>query len=159
MNPTKSETVADFITRVKTENFKLRACGVGVTDNKGTKPKGVVCTDLNIVDSAQCRKFGTEADVHTVPEGIACLQWSDRDNNLCAGDYGGPIYAYKTNAKGEAIEQESFCLAIGSPDVRRNANCQDGHTVFCQFYIPGVREWFAGAVIEDLGAAKIFKSK
>ena len=107
------------------------------------------------MDSAQCRKFGTEAELHTVPDTIACLQWSDRDNNLCAGDYGGPIYAYKTNAKGEVTEQKSFCMAIGSPDVRRNANCQDGHTVFCQFFTLDVKTWIALAVADDLQITRL----
>ena len=91
--------VEDFLTKLK--DYKFRACGVGVIGNKGEKPKGVVCTDVNPTSE----KCGDEQ-----PENTVCLQWSDRDNNICmgksklsirtsskylfTGDYGGPIWAY-----------------------------------------------------------------
>jgi hypothetical protein len=77
-----ADEVAIFVDAFDQTGTKMRGCGVGVTNNKGDKPKGVVCTDLKLVSSAKCLKFGTAAEMHTVPDGIACLQWSDRDNNL-----------------------------------------------------------------------------
>lgn len=53
--------------------------------------------------------------------------------NACVGDYGGPVYAYKLDAKG-AIDpktQEVVCTLAGSPNVRKNAPCLDGHIVIC----------------------------
>ena len=49
---------------------------MGVIGNKGEKPKGVVCTDVNPTSE----KCGDEQ-----PENTVCLQWSDRDNNICMG--------------------------------------------------------------------------
>lgn len=62
-----------FKTRVA--NMKFRACGVGITDNKNTVPKGVMCTDVNFVGD-KCED--TDAAIETT----VCLQWTDRDNNL-----------------------------------------------------------------------------
>jgi hypothetical protein len=63
-------------------SLKVRGCGVGKINNKGEKAKGVVCTDLKLVDSAKCKKYGTASELHTVPATMACLQWDNKDNNL-----------------------------------------------------------------------------
>lgn len=82
------ETSADVIALID-QTYKFRACGVGSTNNKGEKSKGVVCTDVQIVADASCKKYGTVSDVHTVPAGMVCVQWSNKDNNVCVGDFGG----------------------------------------------------------------------
>lgn len=63
---------------------------------------------------------GDAATVFTPGAGQLCIQWPDNDRNLCVGDYGGPIYAYKNDEKGNPIvaSQEVICTAIGSPNVR-----------------------------------------
>lgn len=71
-------TDADFATfeaRVKANALKFRACGIGQTDNNGTVPKGVMCTDVNLVGE-KCEE--TDATV----DNTVCLRWEDRDNNL-----------------------------------------------------------------------------
>lgn len=149
-----------LLTFLSTNGYKTRACGVGNINNKGEKAKGVRCTEVKIVPNDQCKKYGTPSDLHTVPEGLACVQWPDRDNNICAGDYGGkneihrdfliyfffisykgPIYAYDTDEKGVISSKKTVCLTIGSPDYRPNAPCQGGQTVFCQLYTPLVELW------------------
>lgn len=87
-----------------------------------------------MIASSKCRKYGTANDFHVVPEGLACFQWSDRDNNLCVGDYGGPIYTYRIDEDGE-YEETVYFIAIGSPDVRLNSPCQGGHTIFAQLIL------------------------
>lgn len=105
LNSPDSFTVANFITEAATKNYKFRVCGIGKIDNKGTNPKGVLCTDLNLVASTACRKFGTVSDTFTVPDGIACLQWSNRENNLCVGDYGGKrSIKYSSRHKNQVIK-------------------------------------------------------
>lgn len=94
--------------------MKFRACGVGWTNNQGEKSKGVVCTDVNLVPDTECKK-NPSTDLFDLPEGYACFQWVDRDNNICVGDYGGSIYAYETDSKGVILYQEAMCIAVGSP--------------------------------------------
>lgn len=53
----------------------------------------------------------------------------------------GPIYAYKTDAKGKINEEKVLGYAVGSPDVRPNAPCLDGHTVFAQLITEGLYIW------------------
>lgn len=72
-------------------NPRYRACGVGVINNEGLKPKGVLCTDVNILDPAteDCNNPDGSGK-YTLPDGgIFCIQWQNNDNNLCAGDFGG----------------------------------------------------------------------
>lgn len=59
---------------------------MGVLDNKGTKATGLFCTDVNVVSKADCEKAITPL---TIPAEAICLRWPDRENNVCAGDYGG----------------------------------------------------------------------
>jgi hypothetical protein len=56
-------------------SYKFRACGIGITDNKQQVPKGVMCTDVSLV-GAICESTDTAIDT------TACLQWTDRDNNV-----------------------------------------------------------------------------
>lgn len=69
----------------------------------------------------------------TIPAASFCLEWPDRDNNVCVGDFGGPVYAYKLDAKGavDPKTQSVICTLTGSPNVRKNAPCLDGHITFC----------------------------
>lgn len=71
-------------------------CGVGAINNKGDRGKGVFCTDMRLVDASNgfCKAHGSPHPVYP-PDGLACLQWSDRDNNVCAGDYGSEFKAWK----------------------------------------------------------------
>jgi hypothetical protein len=64
---------AAFQTRIL--NYKFRACGIGQMDNNGALPKGVMCTDVNLVADI-CES--TDDAV----ENAVCLQWTDRDNNM-----------------------------------------------------------------------------
>lgn len=60
---------------------------------------------------------------------------------MCVGDYGGPIYVYENDASGKQLYQYVFCIAIGSPDSRPNASCQDGHTIYCQYITSPMLDW------------------
>jgi hypothetical protein len=83
-------TVGGFLDqRLNNAKFKYRACGIGATDNKGTLPKGVLCTDVNVVASDKCLDPQDPTKSYEVPETFACIQWPAMENNLCAGDYGG----------------------------------------------------------------------
>lgn len=129
-----ADVVLDLMERARLGGYKFRVCGIGSTDNKGTKPKDVICTEIDLVESTKCKKYGTTADLHTVPEGLACFQWSDRDNNVCVGDYGGPIYMHRIDEDGD-LDETLYFIAVGSPDVRENSLCQGGHTVFAQIIL------------------------
>lgn len=74
-------------------NPNFRVCGIGAINNKGERPKGVVCTDVNVIDPADggCKNPET-SEVYSPPEGVFCVQWSNQDNNLCAGDFGGELF-------------------------------------------------------------------
>lgn len=113
------------------EKFKFRACGIGSINNKGQKSKGVLCTNMEIVPDLQCQD---NSQTFPPPEGMLCMK-SIHDNNACAGDFGGPVYAYEVDSKNKIIPktQEIFCTMVGSPNVRSNANCQDGHITYCMF--------------------------
>lgn len=138
-------------------NWKTIACGVGVIDNKGTRSKGVVCTDVNFVKNEECKDALEDAKntVYPVADGLACLVWPEKENNVCVGDYGGPVFVVKvTDPKKGTIDlstQEVACVLIGSPNVRENSQCLDGHANLCQF-LPGppaqmnARSWIAAVV-------------
>jgi hypothetical protein len=61
-----------------------------VIGNKGERAKGIVCTDVNLVPATACLEtyplsgMPTGA-VFTVPGDQFCIQWPDRDNNICVG--------------------------------------------------------------------------
>jgi hypothetical protein len=74
------------------QNPKYFACGVGVINNKGEKAKGVLCTEVNVIDPAtgNCKPTsGPSTEPYKPAEGLFCVQWLAGDNNLCVGDFGG----------------------------------------------------------------------
>ena len=93
--------------------MRFKACGVGWINNKRERPKGVVCTEVNFIKSGECQKYPS-TELFELPEGYACFQWADRDNNLCVGDFGGSIYAYELDSKGILKYQQPMCIAVGS---------------------------------------------
>jgi hypothetical protein len=48
---------------------------------------------------------------------------------------------YLTNALGVVTDQLTFCIAVGSPDVRPNAPCLGGQTIFCQYITATLQQW------------------
>lgn len=60
---------------------------------------------------------------------------------ILTGDYGGPIWTYKEDAKLKVTSQEVFCISAGSPDVRSGAPCLDAHKVTCMFVPGAVKDW------------------
>lgn len=83
--------MAAWATRMQTGGYKFKACGLGVIDDKGNRPKGVMCTEMNIVDSTKCAETFDATKTYTIPAGTVCLQWPDRTNNACVGDWGGKM--------------------------------------------------------------------
>lgn len=79
------------------EGWKLRACGIGVINNQGVYSlPGVVCTDLNKQVATECKNLPSDEAAVTVPAGDVCIQWPDRDNNVCVADYGGLFWPAQT---------------------------------------------------------------
>lgn len=119
-----------FYLRMK--NFKIRACGVGVIGNNGERSRYIQCAAMNIIDDgASCTDDA--GNQITLLDGQVCLKWTDRANNACVGDFGGPVYAYNLNDK-KAIDistQEVVCTLVGSPNVRTGTPCLDGHVTIC----------------------------
>jgi hypothetical protein len=74
---------AQFSTNANPDAFVgkiLRFCGMGSTANYPTFPNTLKCTELNIVPKAECDS--------TIPNTL-CSRWMNKDNNVCAGDFGG----------------------------------------------------------------------
>ena len=63
---------------------------MGALNNAGATVKGLMCTDMNPISWTDCTTT-TDGTTVTMPvDGTAiCLEWLDRDNNVCMGDYGG----------------------------------------------------------------------
>lgn len=76
--------------------------------------------------------------VYAVPAGSLCVAAPSLSNNVCFGDYGGPLYVYEAGKNGKVIPntQEVFCTLTASPNVRPAASCLGGHLNFCTF-LPG----------------------
>lgn len=91
----------------------LNYCGWGNTANKPKPSNKLLCTDL----------YGTAATTCSTNTNIICTQWPQRDNNLCPGDYGGPLYLFSGTAA------TVVGIAAYSPDIKANAHCTDGHAV------------------------------
>lgn len=108
------DTLEVFLSVVFNPRMRFKACGVGWTNNYRNRPKGVVCTEVNFISSGQCKKYPSD-EFFELPEGYACFQWPDRENNLCVGDFGGSIYAYENDSKGVLKYQQPMCIAVGSP--------------------------------------------
>lgn len=67
-------------------DFRLRTCGIGAIDNKGTPSKGVLCADVKYVEPDKC---ADSFESFPPPEGMICLEFTTPDSNACVGDFGG----------------------------------------------------------------------
>jgi hypothetical protein len=58
---------------------------------------------------------------------------------IIKGDFGGPVYAYKPDSKDatkiDVATQQVVCTLVGSPNIRPNAQCLDGHVTICSSFI------------------------
>lgn len=139
------ENAAAFVLRHTYNDYKFRVCGIGVINNYGSISRPVVkCTEVNfITDPLQCKDSYPGAIPYLIPPNQYCMKWPDRDNNACIGDFGGPVYGYKY-IKGELI-QFVVCTLVGSPNLRKNAQCLGGHITFCTLtsgdYLTGIHAW------------------
>ncbi|KAG5671435.1 hypothetical protein PVAND_001631 [Polypedilum vanderplanki] len=110
-------------------NKTLRLCGFGSIANYYTKPLKLKCTDMFVQPSVNCS---------TVTNTI-CTFWTDRDNNACNNDFGGPLYLYSYN--GTKFTQSVVGMASYSPDYRPNAPCYGGQKIVnvnTAFYVPWI---------------------
>lgn len=71
-----------------TSGYKFRAAGIGVVDNKNTKSKGVMVTEVNPISSEVCAA-PEDGTIVTIPDDgtAACLLWPDKDNNVSMKNY------------------------------------------------------------------------
>lgn len=118
---------------------RLLYCGFGSTENKPTKPRGLTCTSLNAVTASAGRC--------TENSNIICTYWNNKDNNVCPGDYGGPLY----------VQDSDPPLVIGiatfSPGQHANAPCKDGHsTEFAQ-----IKSYFENFILATIFPAEDFR--
>ncbi|KAL7022983.1 hypothetical protein ACKWTF_012445 [Chironomus riparius] len=95
----------------------VRACGMGSIGNYPRPPRLLQCTELNVVPAESCNSNPN----------IICTQWPDRDNNMCNGDYGGPIYSFTESIDG--MNLTVIGIAQYSPDYRTGSSCLDAHKV------------------------------
>lgn len=63
---------------------------------------------------------------------------------------------YEIGSDGKPLFTLPLGLAIGSPDVRRNAPCLDGHTVYAQYFTSSIVEWITS--LTSNGQKKILNS-
>lgn len=91
---------------------------MGSFQNYPTFPTTLKCTELRVVPPSEC---GVNLS------NILCTFWKDRDNNVCSGDYGGPLYEITVN--GTNTIQTLVGIASFSPNARKNASCLGGHKV------------------------------
>jgi secreted trypsin-like serine protease len=122
------------------EGKLLRFCGMGSTQNYPTFPATLKCADLRVVPSHQCGVNLTN---------ILCTFWKDRDNNVCSGDYGGPLYEVTENGTNKI--QTLVGIASFSPNARKNASCLGGHKVVftrVSAYLPIIEE-FIGTTLKS----------
>lgn len=113
-------------TAVLLVNKVVRVCGSGRIFNNETYAKNPQCTDMIVVDIAECTSDPTGA---VVSAGAGCLS-SIADNNVCPGDYGSGVWTYELDTKGVAINQKLVGIVIGSLNARRgSAPCKDGHKI------------------------------
>lgn len=90
----------------------MDVCGFGAVNNAGGLPVLLQWTSLNGVAASVCGN---------VP-GTICTQWTTKDNNICAGDQGGPIFAFNAASTQIQVGITSFIVNPNSA-----APCQDGH--------------------------------
>lgn len=80
---------------------KLLVCGYGASDDKGKTPTKLQWTTLQGSELTTCR--GNAQNI--------CTQWSQKDNNICAGDFGKILFKISIwNSKFEI-----FASTIGGP--------------------------------------------
>ena len=96
----------------------LRVCGFGSIANYPTPSKTLQCTDVFGVAITTCGE-----NTLTI-----CTKWSDRQNNICNGDYGSPAYLY-VSVDNKVTSQTVVGIAGHSPDARPGTSCFDGHMV------------------------------
>ena len=98
---------------------RLFVCGHGNIDNNKPGSRGLQCTNLRVVNAAEC---SAALQPNTkLPKGVICTRNNDA-SNVCGGDQGSPVFSNKTG--------ELVLVGIVSfyPDSRGNARCEDGHT-------------------------------
>lgn len=96
----------------------MRVCGFGSISNKPIPPKTLMCTDIFGVTAETCA---------TMNPSTFCTEWSDKENNVCNGDYGGPVYTYSYS--GKTITQTVVGIASFAPNVNPGLPCLSGHRV------------------------------
>jgi hypothetical protein len=96
---------------------------------------------MDVISTEDCIATFTEA----VPAAdFVCLK-SITDANVCAGDYGGPVWATKYSTDGKTLtDQLFFGLTVGSPDIRPNSPCTGGQTIVAMFTPGLVEKWITG---------------
>jgi hypothetical protein len=118
----------------------LSYCGYGSTANHPTPSKGLTCTELD----------ATLAETCSANTGIHCTLWENKDNNVCQGDFGGPLYL---NIPGKPPTQRVIGIATWAPKYAHNAPCTDGHaTEFSKS--SAIQTW-----LDSLAAAKMISTK
>lgn len=104
-------------------------CGWGSISNKPTPPKGMQCTEL----------FGVAAAGFSANTNVICTKWPNKDNNVCPGDYGGPLYLVS------GTTNTVVGIAAYSPDMKSNAPCKDGHSVE-HSQVAGFSAWITATI-------------
>lgn len=87
---------ADFPAfKAGTSTMRYRVCGMGSINNQNQRPRGLICVDMNPISFDECTTTTDGTTVNMPDDGTAiCLQWLDRDNNVCMGDYGGDLFEF-----------------------------------------------------------------
>lgn len=94
----------------------LYFCGYGQTKNRPDPderpPQKFLCTELLVVPSENC----------SANANIICTRWPQKDNNVCPGDFGGPLYLREG-----ALADVVGLAAWAPPNGANIAQCTDGH--------------------------------
>lgn len=114
------------------DNKILRFCGFGSITNYHSMPKTLKCTDLYGQTSADCSTLAN----------TVCTYWTDRDNNICTNDYGGPLYRYSYVDK--TITQYVVALASYSPNLS-SASCT-GRQKIVHTQVAFYAEWIGAQI-------------
>jgi hypothetical protein len=126
--------------------FKFRVCGIGAIDNKGTKSKGLLCGDMDVKKADVCAEaLAAEEPVLPEDETAVCLV-SSSENNVCSGDYGGPVWAYMYDGTGKVITQFLLGVTVGSLNIRNNSPCLGGQTIVAMITPGKVEKWVKGVI-------------
>lgn len=126
--------------------YSFRVCGIGAIDNKGTKSKGLLCADMSVKKASVCAEdLAAETPVFPDDDTAVCLV-STAENNVCAGDYGGPVWAYKYDTTGKVIDQQLLGVTVGSLNIRGNSPCLGGQTIVAMVTPGKVEKWILGVI-------------